>query len=215
MEIQQIDYKGTLVKYRLSPYNEYSKPLLMVHGWGGDEDSMWVFTSNIPNEFTLIAPAGLYASSQGGRSWLPENSSGLTQLEDLIPAINFLKDLLTNGPFRISVMDRVHLMGFSLGAALIYTYTILNPGKVASVAGLAGFLPAGTMSYQSEISLQGKKVYISHGIKDKIVSLTLAREAVRFFTEKGADVNYCEEDSEHKLSANCYRNLGQFYQQLV
>jgi phospholipase/carboxylesterase len=201
MEIQQIDYKGTLVKYRLSPYNEYSKPLLMVHGWGGDEDSMWVFTSNIPKEFTLIAPAGLYASSQGGRSWLPENSSGLTQLEDLIPAINFLKDLLTNGPFRISVMDRVHLMGFSLGAALIYTYTILNP--------------AGTMSYQSEISLQGKKVYISHGIKDKIVSLTLAREAVRFFTEKGADVNYCEEDSEHKLSANCYRNLGQFYQQFV
>lgn len=45
--------------------------LLLLHGWTGDENSMWVFVRNFPADFWMVAPRVPYATQPSGYSWRP------------------------------------------------------------------------------------------------------------------------------------------------
>src|SRR5512143_3327901 len=47
---------------------------LMLHGWTGDENSMWVFASRLPENCWLVAPRAPYLSPLGGFSWRNESN---------------------------------------------------------------------------------------------------------------------------------------------
>ena len=105
----------------------------------------------------------------------------------------------------------IHLLGFSQGAALAYAFTLFYPGRVTTLAGLAGFLPENAENWAQREKLTGLPVFISHGIRDDVVPVADARMAARVFQESGAKVTYCEDDVGHKLGANCFRALQAFY----
>jgi phospholipase/carboxylesterase len=70
--------------------------LLMIHGFTGDENSMWVFARNLPTDYWIIAPRARQAASTSGYSW---NSLQLTtekrpSLEQLRPAAEALLHLI-------------------------------------------------------------------------------------------------------------------------
>ena len=46
--------------------------IVMLHGWTGDVNSMWVFTNRLPMNAWIIAPQAPFASTRGGYSWRDE-----------------------------------------------------------------------------------------------------------------------------------------------
>jgi phospholipase/carboxylesterase len=119
--------------------------------------------------------------------------------------------LLTPGHFPQADFNRVHLVGFSQGAALVYTYTLLQADHIASFAGLSGFLPGGAELQPLNNGLRGKPAFIAHGDQDDLVPVDRARKAVELFQKAGAKVTYCEDEVGHKLSANCFKGLEAFF----
>ncbi len=185
--------------------------VLMIHGWTGDENSMWVFTSRLPKNALLIAPRGLYTTAGSGYSWYPKLATPLPCFDDLVPAAEKLFEVIAAKNFPAGDFGALHLVGFSQGAALAYTMAVKHPEHTASLAGLSGFLPDGASTWMQENRLHGLPVFIAHGIQDERVPVERARAAVAYLEQAGADVTYCEDDVGHKLSARCFHGLEAFY----
>ncbi len=188
--------------------------ILMLHGWTGDENSMWVFSSRLSQNAMLIGPRGLYTAPTGGYSWHPPLSKPWPALDDFIPAVERVFTTITQANFPEADFSELHLIGFSQGTALAYAMAILHPERIASLAGLAGFLPDGSFSFLNNDRLKGLPVFIAHGTLDDLVPVEKARLSVRSLEQAGANVTYCEDNVGHKLSASCFRGLEAFYKKI-
>jgi len=189
--------------------------LLMLHGWTGDENSMWVFAPRLPKNSLMIAPRGLYSTKGNGYSWHPAISKPWPWLSDFMPALEKLFDTISSKNLPDGDFSELHLVGFSQGAALAYTIAIVYPERIASLAGLSGFLPDGASALMGNERLKGLPIFIAHGTEDEQVPVERARAAVVQLEQSGANVTYCEDNVSHKLSAKCFHGLEAFYKRVI
>jgi len=211
IETRQLN--GWQYKYRC-PEGEGPFPVIgMLHGWTGDEDSMWVFASRLPKNALLIAPRGLYPAPMGGYAWHKQRGSLWPFIEDFNQAVEDLLELFTPQNFPQGDFEQLRLVGFSQGAALTYAFGLQHPERVQALAGLAGFLPEGSADLAVGQPLLDKPVFVVHGVQDELVPVEKARFAVQILERAGASVTYCEHDVGHKLDAGCFRGLGAFFQE--
>jgi phospholipase/carboxylesterase len=188
--------------------------LLLLHGWTGDENSMWVFASRLPKNTLMVAPRGLFMSNSNGYSWHPDLSKPWPFVNDFQLAVEKLLAVISGVNFPDGDFSNLHIIGFSQGAALAYSMAIMYPEKIASLAGLSGFLPDGASAWLSADRFKGLPVFIAHGIEDKRVPIERARMSVDLIEKAGAMVTYCEDNVGHKLSAKCFHGLEAFYKQV-
>jgi phospholipase/carboxylesterase len=187
--------------------------LLLLHGWTGDENSMWIFSSRIPKNYLLIAPRGITRTPLGGFGWQEAESNAWPNATNFKPAVEKILSLLDNVDFPGIDPSKFDLMGFSQGAALAFVVSFSFPERIGKLAGLSGFLPDGLNDKISKSVLQGKKVFIAHGSHDEMVPIDKGREVVQALKAAKAEVVYCEEDVGHKLSSGCFRGLNEYFDQ--
>ncbi|MCW5876335.1 MAG: hypothetical protein KIS85_05560 [Anaerolineales bacterium] len=190
-----------------------NRVIWLVHGWTGDERSMWVFASRMPKDALLLAPRAPYPSKHAeldGYSWVEERAGEFSRLEAFEPALAGFEGLQAAAAAHYPGADfeRASLVGFSQGAAFCFALALRRPAAVARLAALAGFLPAGAEPGLGALS--GLPVYIAHGTQDETVPVAMAHEALRQLEAAGAQVRYCEADAGHKLGADCARGLAEF-----
>lgn len=202
---------GSWVVREYNPTGEGLHPvLLLVHGWTGDENVMWIFTQRISTKFLVIAPRGLFPAPEGGFGWHAHRDTIWPDYKELQPAVEQLCDFLNPENFPSADFSRLAAIGFSQGAALLYTAILLHPERFQVVAGLSGFLPSGLDPLVKARPLNGKSIFVAHGIQDEIIPVEKARQAVEDLERAGAKVAYCEEAVGHKLSAGCFRSMEMF-----
>jgi phospholipase/carboxylesterase len=212
-KIETLQLHDWVLKYRQSLGGEARKVFLLVHGWTGDEDSMWVFASRLPEDALLIAPRAPYPSEQGGFSWVERKSGELPWLDDFRFSVELVQMLLNDLSGRFAGdFSKINLVGFSQGGALALAFAMLNPARVNRLAGLATFLPEKSDDLIARKPLVGKPVFIGHGTQDDIVPVELARNAVRQLQAAGADVSYCETETGHKLGVDCFNAYAAFFE---
>jgi len=209
--------------------------LLLLHGFTGDENSMWVFMRNFPQEYWMLAPRGLH-KAETGYTWRPPRaespeplaaaqserppfgprdpgSRGETAgLEDFRPAAEALLSLVdayasANG-IAAALFD---VIGFSQGAALTTVLALLHPGRIRRAGVLAGFMPKGTESLIATQPLSGKPFFVAHGTQDERIAIEYARRSAELLEQAGAAVTFCEDEVGHKLSAACLRAMEKFF----
>ncbi len=202
---------GWIIRQRRPPGDGPFPLILLLHGWTGDENAMWVFASRLPKDAILVAPRGLYKTPLGGYGWHEHKAKIWPWVDDFQPAIDALRELLTTENFPEATLEKYDLVGFSQGAACGFALSLINPKHVDRLAGLSGFLPDGSSALARNKPLVGKRVFIAHGIKDELVPVEKARNAVKVLENAGASVVYCEDDVGHKLSSNCFGGLKSFF----
>ena len=187
--------------------------IFLIHGWTGDEKSMWIFTPRLPRNALLVAPRAPYMSNHpdlGGFSWVPERGQNFSNLEMFQPALDSCEGLISELATRVpGDFTQFGLVGFSQGAAFSFAYAMNNPRRVGQLAALAGFLPAGSTSQLANLAIT--PIYIAHGTEDKTVPIRMAREARIALEGAGALVRYCESETGHKLGGNCATHLSEFF----
>ena len=187
--------------------------LVMLHGWQGDENSMWIFTRRLSSDYWMMAPRGPYTADPSGFSWRPLQLStfGMPRLETLLPAAKELIKLIDEYSASVK-LDALQfdLIGFSQGAAMTNLMGILYPHRIRKMGVLAGFVPAGLDHLILQKPLTGKKVFIAHGTQDQTIPIDRARDSIKLLEQAGAQVIFCEDEVGHKLSANCLRALESY-----
>jgi phospholipase/carboxylesterase len=189
--------------------------LIMLHGWTGDENSMWVFAPRLPKNALIIAPRGLASTKANGYSWHPDLDKSWPWIHDFQPAVEKIFATISPNNFPDGDFSQLHLIGFSQGTALAYSMAILMSERIASVAGLSGFLPDGASAWLTPNRLKGLPMFIAHGTDDDRVPVERARLSAEQVEKAGAAVTYCEDKVGHKLSTKCFRGLEAFYQRVI
>ena len=172
---------------------------------------MWIFTARLSKAYLMIAPRGLHPSMLGGYGWHASIERRWPTWQDMLPAVESLLELLSPENFPEADFSRMHGMGFSQGAALLYTMALLHPERVRALVGLSGFLPEKVDGLIARRPLSGRAVFMAHGSQDELVPVARARHAVEVLEQAGAVVSYCEEEVGHKLSLPCFRGMEKFF----
>jgi phospholipase/carboxylesterase len=190
---------------------ENNRLLLLLHGHRGNENAMWILTEPLPAFYSMLAPRApvkfgpkQYSWHEIGPTW-PEIETYQALTKDLLLRVN---TWLEDNPMDV---DHFDVMGFSQGATMAFALAILYPEKINKVAALASFIPQSWKARLSEATLEGKQFFIAHGTQDDIIPINKARQAADWLIKKGAHVTFCEADTGHKLSANCFKGLGNFF----
>lgn len=207
-------YNGWTLRVRHATHQP-SRFLLMLHGWTGDENSMWIFARKFPEDYWITAPRALHAAEEGGYSWRVTRPGlrVLPTLFDLKPAADALVRLVNNLSNSWGVdASRFDVVGFSQGAALANVITLLYPERIRRVAVLAGFMPVDTDKLLAGRVLDGKPFFVAHGTQDELITVEHARECIRLLEQAGALVTYCEAEVGHKVSRNCMQALESFFE---
>lgn len=189
--------------------------LVLIHGWTGDENSMWVFTRGISTDYWMIAPRAPHLAEPVGFSWRPHQPLTFDRpsLEMLKPAADGLIRLIDEYSASVK-LDALQfdLMGFSQGAAMVNLVAMLYPSRVRKMGVLAGFVPSGLEEIISQKPLAGKNIFVAHGTQDQMVPVDRARTSIELLEQAGAQVTYCEDEVGHKVSAACMRALESYLQ---
>jgi phospholipase/carboxylesterase len=187
--------------------------VLLIHGWTGDENSMWVFARSFPFSVWLMAPRAPYRAEKKGFSWraVRPETWGWPSFHDLRPAaealLTWLDGLMTHRNWRFETFD---VMGFSQGAAVAAVLLAIAPQRLGKVAMLSGFVPAGAESHLKPVLLQRKTVFMAHGRADQLVPFERAEAAALMLERVGVDVQFCAHEQGHKVDLACMQVLKQY-----
>ena len=187
---------------------EHPRLLVLIHGWTGDENSMWVFARGLSTDHWMVAPRAPYLAEPSGFSWRPHQPGtfGRPRFEVLRPAVDGLIRLIDEYSASVKVDAlQFDLAGFSQGAAMVNLAGMLYPHRVRKMGVLAGFVPAGLDELIAQKPLDGKNIFVAHGTQDQLVPIDRARASIELLEQAGAQVTYCEDEVGHKVSANCLR----------
>lgn len=185
--------------------------LVLIHGWLGNENVMWVFEKTFPPNVVIVAPRAPLAA-EGGYGWFLDRTR---EAEDLQVGVDALHAFIQALPAQYPVdLEHLYLMGFSQGAALAYAYTLQHPQPVRALAALAGYLPVPARAWATPGRLVGKPVFITHGTQDEVLPVEAAQKAREAMVGAGATVEYHEHPTGHKLNAQGMRDLTRWWAQV-
>ena len=212
-EIIEFEDQTLRIRKPTHPPSE-SRVLLLIHGFTGDENSMWVFTRDLPSDYWMVAPRAPDAAESGGYSWRPNQTSdmGRPSFEELRPSAETLIRLIEayQASAGFDAGQSLDVMGFSQGAAISSVLAFLYPDRIRKLAILAGFVPSGLEDLVVRRPLEGKPIFVAHGTKDETVPIDRARASVEILEQAGARVTYCEDEVGHKVSLTCLHALRKF-----
>lgn len=212
MKTEIIEFNGWTLRVRPSAETN-PRLLVLIHGWTGDENSMWVFTRRFPPEFWMMAPRAPHAADPQGFSWRPPQplTFGRPSLEMLLPSAEALIQLIDEYAASVKVeAQQFDVIGFSQGGAMVNVLGMAFPQRVRKMGVLAGFVPAGLDELIAQKPLTGKKVFVAHGTLDEMIPIDRARASMQLMEQAGAEILYCEDEVGHKLSSNCLRALEDY-----
>lgn len=190
---------GLIYRYQMPSGPGPYPTAVMLHGRMGSEDVMWVFRKTIPRPWLVVAPRAPLPE-QGYFSWLPPPDKW-PELAEFGPAVEALTRFLRALPSLYNAdPERVYLLGFSQGAAVSLAAALTTPKLVRGMAGLVGFAPEAAPE-QVAGKLEGMPVFMAAGTQDHTVPRDQTQFAVDLLRRAGADLDYHEYDSGHKLPA--------------
>lgn len=211
-EVRRIKTSSAELIYRVQfPESDVHPPVIMLHGWTGDEGAMWVLTSALPGKGLIAAARGIESVPDGdGFGWTEPEAVGEERWGDFDASVIAITDLADHLSREFS-FDRAGfvLVGFSQGAALAFAMARAGFRPAGAVA-LAAYIPEGDLD-----GLARLPVYWGHGTQDQKVRVERARADREALIQAGAEVTYCEADVGHKVGVECMRGIDRWFQEYI
>ena len=180
--------------------------LLLLHGYGSNEEDLFSFATELPDEYYVISARAPYDMMYGSYAWYAINfDADAKKFSDLDQArisrdliAQFIDELLVNYPIDA---NNVTLIGFSQGCILSYAVGLSYPQKVQRIVGMSGY-------FNEEIAIDNYdkndfsafKVFASHGNVDQVVPVEWARNAKPLLDNLGIQNVYKEYPVGHGVA---------------
>lgn len=202
---------GLAYRYQIPDGSGPYPTAVLLHGRIGDEEVMWVFRKTIPKPWLVVAPRAPLAE-QGLYSWQIQTAADRwPDLTAFRPAVDALSRFLRAMPrLHNADPDRLYLMGFSQGAAVAWAVALSRPELVRGVAGLVGFAPSAPTGDIGG-ALRGTPVFMAVGTEDPTIPYAQSQLAADLLRHAGADLEYHEYPTGHKLSAAGMHDLRNWF----
>ena len=180
--------------------------LLLLHGYGSNEQDLFSFATELPDDCYIISARAPYDLQYGSYAWYAINfEADNTKFSDLKQAresrdliVKFIDELIAKYPIDET---NISLIGFSQGAILSYAVGLSYPNKIGQIVAMSGYL-------NTEIAIDNfekndfstLKIFASHGSVDQVIPVEWARKTPAILEKLGIDCVYKEYPIGHGVS---------------
>ncbi len=180
--------------------------LIMLHGYGSDENDLFSFASELPEELFIISLKAPYSLQPYGNAWYAINFDAVQgkwsdndqaiESRDLIA--KFIDEAIEHYPVS---KNNVTLLGFSQGTILSYAVALTYPEKVNNIVALSGYINKDIIPENlNEDNYKHLNFYCSHGTVDQVIPVDWARQNEPFLNSLNIKNQYSEFPVGHGVS---------------
>jgi len=198
---------------RPSSLKENAPLLIMCHGYGSDENDLFSFASELPEELFIISLRAPYAMQPYGNAWYAINFDAekgkWSDNEQAVESVNLIAEFIDYACNSYAVdSNKVTLLGFSQGTILSYAVALTYPDKVNNIVALSGYINEDIVPN----SIEEKEVahlnfFCSHGSMDQVIPVTWAQKAPEFLKALNINHAYKEYPVGHGVAPQNFYDL--------
>tara|TARA_X000000368_G_C23007620_1_gene701963 strand:+ start:768 stop:1424 length:657 start_codon:yes stop_codon:yes gene_type:complete len=185
--------------------NKSSPLVLMIHGYGSNEDDLFSFARLLPENYKIVSLRAPYSLPYGGFSWydinLDDSSNIKINISQAKDSILKIKDFVENelkSKFSFDV-NNICLIGFSQGTILSYALSLNYPNLFKKIIALSGKINTdlidGAVKDYSDL-----KYFCSHGIQDQVIPVNFSRKSISWLKSQNINHTYKEYEMAHNVS---------------
>ena len=192
--------------------------ILLLHGYGSNEQDLFSFASELPDEYYVIAARAPYDLQYGSYAWYAINFDGnQNKFSDDVQAVasrdliaTFIDELVLNYPIDAK---QVALLGFSQGTILSYAVALSYPEKVQRVIALSGYINEEIIAkdYRNN-DFSNLQIFVSHGSVDQVIPASWARKAPGILSALAIPNTYQEYEVGHGVAPQNFADLKNWLQ---
>ena len=190
--------------------------LIMLHGYGSDENDLFSFASELPEELFIISLKAPYSLEPFGHAWYAinfdseqnkwSNTEQAIKSRDLVT--KFIDEAIEHYPVK---KDNITLLGFSQGTVLSYAIALMYPEKVKNIIALSGYIDQDLLPDQADVNrYKHLDFYCSHGSEDQVIPVDWARKAQPFLNSLNIKNRYSEFPVGHGVAPQNFFELKEW-----
>ncbi|MET2985117.1 alpha/beta hydrolase [Aureibaculum conchae] len=195
--------------------------LIMLHGYGSNEQDLFSFANELPDNLLIISARAPLAMAYDGHAWYTihfDTTDG--KFSDTAEALKsreiistFIDEILEN--YEVD-QKKVFLLGFSQGTILSYSVALSYPEKVQYVVGLSGYVNSELLPKNLDaVNYKNLEVYSSHGTVDQVIPVEWARKTKPFLDTLGIKNSYEEYQVGHGVAPQNFLSLKQWIENRI
>jgi phospholipase/carboxylesterase len=187
--------------------------ILLLHGYGSNEEDLFSFAAELPDEYYIISARAPYDLQYGSYAWYAINfdadENKFSDNEQARASRNliaqFIDELTINYPIDTA---NITLLGFSQGAVLSYAVALSHPEKIQKVIALSGYISDAIFEKEYlKNDLSKLKIFASHGTVDQVIPIDWARKTKPFLDKLGIASVYKEYPIGHGISPQIFADF--------
>ncbi|WP_369047512.1 alpha/beta hydrolase [Tenacibaculum sp. UWU-22] len=186
--------------------------LILLHGYGSNEEDLFSFANELPDELLIVSARAPYSMGFGGYAWYAINFddqngkfSDLNEAKKSIEAIaSFIDEI--KAKYHTDA-NNTFLLGFSQGAILSYAVSFNYPNKVQHVIALSGYINEDLLPTHIKEDIT-TDYYISHGTVDQVLPVDWARKAPVFLNNLQLQNQYSEYPVGHGVAPQNFHSFN-------
>lgn len=201
--------------HRTRPSNlEKEAPLLlMLHGYGSDENDLFSFAGELPDKYFVVSARAPKAMQPFGNAWyeidFEADGGKFSNIEQAVESRKLLTDFIGELEKHYPIKTSEHtLFGFSQGSILSYAVGLSQPEKFKQIVAMSGYIDEKMYApdYRKN-DFSNLRVFASHGTQDPVIPIEWARKNQPFLNELGIENIYEEFPIGHGINPQGFQEL--------
>ena len=195
--------------------------LFMLHGYGSNEEDLFSFAPELPEELCIISIRAPYTLQPYGYAWYAINFDAekgkWSNDEEAIASRDYIVTFIDEACTTYGLdSQNVNLLGFSQGTILSYAVALSYPEKIKNIVALSGYINEKILkeSYQKN-DFSTLNFYCSHGEVDQVIPVEWARKAPTILKKLGIKHIYEEFPAGHGVVPQNFYALKKWIQEKI
>lgn len=206
---------------RKSSLTENAPLLILMHGYGSDENDLFSFAAELPESLFIISLKAPYPMQPYGNAWYAINfdeekgkwsdNEQAKSSRDLIA--KFIDEAIAEYPVD---KNNVSLLGFSQGSILSYAVALTYPEKIKNIVALSGYINKDIFPEDIETrDYSNLDFYCSHGSADQVIPVDWARQTPAFLDGLNIKHKYSEFPVGHGVAPQNFYELKDWLEKRI
>ncbi len=199
------------------PKIDIEKPslLILLHGYGSNEQDLFSFADELPDELLIISVRAPLSMGFGSYAWYTihfdsNDASKFSDIPEAKSALNkisvFIDEIIEE--YQVNTSN-VFLFGFSQGTILSTAFALNNPDKIQHVIALSGYVNQELLNKNIGISnFYELDFFVSHGSVDQVIPVDWARKTSGFLNNLGIKNSYQEYPVGHGVAPQNFYDVN-------
>jgi phospholipase/carboxylesterase len=181
---------------------------LLLHGTGGNEQDLIPLAYELDKRAAILSPRGKVLENGVAPRFFRRLAEGVFDLKDLKFRTNELADFVIDASKTYDFdLQHVIAVGYSNGANIAASMLLLRPEILSSAILFRAMVP---LVPQTLPDLSDKRIFMSSGLHDPIVSRQEADRLFDLFKKVGANISLSWQESGHELTMDEIRKAREW-----